>query len=62
MTMIGVRLLGGVGGLLFVVLGGVDSEVPPISDSVTLVKSLSGISRRGKGARILGGRCSSGMP
>ncbi len=61
-TMIGARLLGGVGDLLFVVSGGVDSEVPPTSDSATLVKSLSGIGHRGKGARILGGRCSSGMP
>ncbi len=60
--MIGTRLLGGVGGLLFIALGGADSEVPPASDSVTRAKLLSGIGRHGRGARILGGHCSSGMP
>ncbi len=61
-TMIGVRLLGGVGGLGSGMTGEIDSGTPPSSDLVTLLNSSSGIGQRGKGATILGGRCSSGMP
>ncbi len=62
MMMIGVHLLGGVGGLGSGMTGEIDSEILPSSDLATLLNSLSGIGRRGKGAIILGGCCSSGMP
>ncbi len=59
--MIGMRLLGGVGGLLSGMMGEIDSGTPS-SDPATLMKSSSRISQRGTGATILGGRCSSRMP
>ncbi len=60
--MIGVHLLGGVGGLPSGVMEEINSGTLPSSNLVTLAKSLIGIGRYGKGARILGGRCLSGMP
>ncbi len=60
--MIGMHLLGGVGGLPSGMTGEINSGIPPSFNSVTLAKSLIGISRCGMGAMILGGRCSSGMP
>ncbi len=59
--MTGVRLQGGVGGLGGGMSGLVDSEFPS-SSLVALLNWWSGIGRRGKGARILGGRCSSRTP
>ncbi len=61
-TIIGVRLLGGVGGLGSRMTGEIESGTRPSSDLMTLLKSSSGIGRCGKGAMILGGHCSSGMP
>ncbi len=57
--MMGVHLRGGVGGLLFAVIGGSEesSDIPAI-----LAKSSIGIGRCGRGATILGGNCSNGMP
>ncbi len=60
--MIGMRLLGGVGGLGSGMIGEIDSGTPPSSDLTSLLNSSSGIGQRGKGAMILGGRCSSRMP
>ncbi len=62
MTTIGVHLLGGVGGLASGMTGETDSETLPSLDPAILLNSWSGIGRYGKGAMILGGRCSSGMP
>ncbi len=61
MTMIGMRLQGGVGDLLFAVTGGGDSETFS-SDPAILAKLLIGIGRHGMGATILGDCCWSGMP
>ncbi len=59
--MTGMRLRGGVGGLLSGMTGEVSSEriSPP---SYSLMKSSIGIGQRGMGATILGGCCWSGMP
>ncbi len=59
--MIGVRLLGGVGGLLSGMMGESDSEMSSV-DPATLAKSSIRIGQHGMGAMIRGGRCSSGMP
>ncbi len=61
MMTIGVRLLGGVGGLLSRMTGEVSSErtSPP---SWSLRKSLIGIGRRGMGVMIPGGHCWSRKP
>ncbi len=61
MTMIGVHLLGGVGGLLSGMTGEIDLEMSSC-DPAILVKSSSRIGRRGMGVMIRGGRCLSGMP
>ncbi len=61
--MIGWRLLGGVGGLPSRISVETDLEIPPTASCLaTLARPSSEIGRRGRGARILGGRCSSGMP
>ncbi len=59
--MIGVRLLGGVGGLLSGMTGEIDSGTSSC-DPAILAKSSIGIGQRGTGAMTLGGRCSSRMP
>ncbi len=64
MMMIGWRLLGGVGGPPSRTSVETDLEIPPSTASclATLARLSIEIGRRGRGARILGGRCSSGMP
>ncbi len=59
MTMIGMHLPGGVGGLLSRMTGETDSEM--ISSSSPMRLSI-GISHHGMGVKILGGCCWSGVP
>ncbi len=59
--MTGMRLLGGVGVLLSRMMGEISSERTSLLSSFLAKRSI-GISRCGMGAKILGVRCSSGMP
>ena len=61
-SMTGMHLRGEAAGLLSGMMGEADSRILSSSTSAILPKWSIGIGQRGRGARILGGRCSSGMP